>query len=451
MNNERFEDYYATLGVARTATVDEIRKAKRDLSKKYHPDLIADETLKEIYGNKLAKINNAADVLLNPQKKYEYDLEWDQHQMRQEQERQRRRRPNYQQHGQQGNQGRARHFYDYETNTTYTEYDQEPYQGRYEQRQQEQTNTRREQSQSRRTTSGRHAKKSSFFGDLKQSAQEVREDEKRRKTSARRAHANVNNYVNRKFGRNRNAAEEILCAISKGTLHICVSTLRELSKLGYIAKDSFPKFVIRNRRFAAMALTGIILFSSFGTDGKETVIPETPTTTITDTVQTPTQNQDDIIVGDNSFVTDNLTGVYQEEEQATQFVAKRYHRVVSGDTLSGLAEQAGCSVETIQRENGLTSTLIRIGDTLVIPYEFSSEDYEYATNVINVPTGVTIREIAQEYDTDAATIIRLNEDSVVQNGGSYFIITDTVNVPNFATPSEIRQAKEADQAYSKRQ
>ena len=68
MNTERFEDYYETLGVSRNATIEEIKQAKRVLSKKYHPDLTLDETLKDITGNILAKINNAADVLLNPQK-----------------------------------------------------------------------------------------------------------------------------------------------------------------------------------------------------------------------------------------------------------------------------------------------------------------------------------------------------------------------------------------------
>ena len=69
MNTERFEDYYETLGVSRNASVEEIRQAKRRLSKLFHPDLVQEEALKDIYGSKLAKINNAADVLLNPQKK----------------------------------------------------------------------------------------------------------------------------------------------------------------------------------------------------------------------------------------------------------------------------------------------------------------------------------------------------------------------------------------------
>lgn len=463
MNTERFEDYYETLGVSRNASIEEIRQAKRTLSKKYHPDLIQDETLKDINGNILAKINNAADVLLNPQKKYEYDLEWDAHKMKQEQDRQRRRRPYYEQAGAQYTQGSTqssqrqgyeRHFYDYETNQTYTSYEQYEQQSQQRARQEQSTrqSTRTEQTRRARGYTSKHAKKSGFFEDIKQAAREVREDEKRRKTSARRAHANVNNFVNRKFSKNRNVAEEILCAISKGTLHICVSTLRELSKLGYIAKDSFPKFVIRNRRVAAMGAAAIILFSSFGIANDKDVVIETPSITISDSTLSndQEQNKDQIIIGDTT-VTDPLEGVFQEEEKVTEYVAKRYHKVVAGDTLSGLAEQAGCSIETIQRENYITGSLIKIGETLVIPYEFTSEDYKYATTEVQVPTGKTLREIAQEYHTDVATIIRLNEDNVIQSHGNYYVITDTVRVPNFATPSQIKEAREADLAYSKRQ
>jgi len=64
------KDYYEVLGVPRTASDEEIKKAFRQLARKYHPDLNpgnkqAEEQFKEI--------NEAFQVLSDPQKKAQYD------------------------------------------------------------------------------------------------------------------------------------------------------------------------------------------------------------------------------------------------------------------------------------------------------------------------------------------------------------------------------------------
>ena len=45
----------------------------------------------------------------------------------------------------------------------------------------------------------------------------------------------------------------------------------------------------------------------------------------------------------------------------------KYHRIVSGDTLYGLARKYGTSVSAIKRANGMTSDVIFKGKTIKIP------------------------------------------------------------------------------------
>jgi DnaJ-class molecular chaperone len=63
------DDYYQLLGVARTATADEIKKAYRALVRKHHPDI--DKT--EGAESRFKKINQAYEVLSDPQKRQTYD------------------------------------------------------------------------------------------------------------------------------------------------------------------------------------------------------------------------------------------------------------------------------------------------------------------------------------------------------------------------------------------
>ncbi len=65
----KFQDYYETLGVSRTASKEEISKAYRKLARKYHPDVNKDKSAED----KFKQISEANEVLKDPEKRKMYD------------------------------------------------------------------------------------------------------------------------------------------------------------------------------------------------------------------------------------------------------------------------------------------------------------------------------------------------------------------------------------------
>ncbi len=59
------KDPYAVLGVSKNATDDEIKKAYRELARKYHPDNYADNPLSDLAHEKMQEINEAYDAIMD--------------------------------------------------------------------------------------------------------------------------------------------------------------------------------------------------------------------------------------------------------------------------------------------------------------------------------------------------------------------------------------------------
>jgi len=65
-----YKDYYKILGVEKTATADQIKKAYRKLARQHHPDVNPGDTTAE---QKFKEVNEANEVLSDPEKRKKYD------------------------------------------------------------------------------------------------------------------------------------------------------------------------------------------------------------------------------------------------------------------------------------------------------------------------------------------------------------------------------------------
>ena len=64
------KDYYAILGVARESSIRQIKRTYKKLAKEWHPDLHPDDPAGRI---KMQEINEAHEVLGDPEKRRTYD------------------------------------------------------------------------------------------------------------------------------------------------------------------------------------------------------------------------------------------------------------------------------------------------------------------------------------------------------------------------------------------
>ena len=68
----QFKDYYQTLGVAKTASQDDIKSAFRKLARTHHPDMVKPKE-RAAASERFKEINEAYEVLGDPEKRRQYD------------------------------------------------------------------------------------------------------------------------------------------------------------------------------------------------------------------------------------------------------------------------------------------------------------------------------------------------------------------------------------------
>ena len=114
------------------------------------------------------------------------------------------------------------------------------------------------------------------------------------------------------------------------------------------------------------------------------------------------------------------------------------YTVKSGDTLYGIANKYNTTVDAIKDLNNLTSNTLSIGQTLKIP---SNSDSAVTTNTYTVVKGDTLYGIAQKFGTTVDELKTLNNLS-----SNALSIGETLKVPN--KDNVIYTVKSGDTLYS---
>ena len=411
----KFKDYYKILGIDRNASDEEIKKAYRELVQKYHPDKNPAEKQEEV-SEIFKQIQEAYEGLggRKKERRAEYDARYDAYQERRRQAR----------------------------NTTSTNSSRQ------------RTDRTAKTSQTRSTGAdyaSAEEEQEDTRGAFRRAWDEVREDEREfpfverhsrldrrqknkdrvKRTEKRFYEDEYGNRFYRNYIRKRTIPEAIVFQLKRGTVHATSELLYQLSKLSYVTEDTVPKFIIRNRALAGvLAATMIFSFASANQSQEQ---PEKPSVSAQTTI-----SEEDMSYGE-----DVIIDAAEREEAAKvnqAYTVERTYKIAYGDTLSELAEKANCSVYEITSKNDIPNgSVIQAGKEIIIPYHIESGDLRYATYSAYYTPGTTLSDFAAQYDTTAESLRRLNPESI-EHGE---VISDTLLVPNFATPKEIQEKKEA--------
>lgn len=137
-----------------------------------------------------------------------------------------------------------------------------------------------------------------------------------------------------------------------------------------------------------------------------------------------------------------------EEETIT---LNRIHVVKYGETVSEYSKESNSTIEYIAKVNDLEvnyddSVNIQAGQKITIPYVIDKEDLSYYTSSKNLPDGMLLSAFASMNNTDIDTLLRLNPEAIeVDNkdpeNTTYYVLSDSLTVPDFISKSEYKSLK----------
>lgn len=226
-------------------------------------------------------------------------------------------------------------------------------------------------------------------------------------------HKKVNAKYNKTFKSNKKSLQqELVFHIGKGTVHIGHEILYRINTIKNYAE---PKFILNKKVIVATTVGAVLIATNF--------------LNIKDKV------------AESDTVKSSIT--YAQDEYQSLFVTlNRNYTVRAGDTLTGISENSGTSINTLKRLNGIKqdSSIIQLHQQLKVPYRIATDDLEYYTTTTTT-SGKTLSEIASEYETDIETLVKLNEGAISLVGDTYLAYTDEIIVPKYILKEELEVIK----------
>lgn len=405
-----FVDYYKLLGIQKNATENEIRKAYRAASKKYHPDMNinSSDEARRASTLKFLLIQEAKETLLNKDARREYNIQYNEH----------KRKQSYP-------SAYVEDTAPIEEMEDFSRVWPKPKQPTPNQTQAKAPD-KQKPTPNQTQAKAPNKQKPTPAPTKKQYSYSEFDEEKLHTTSARRGERKSTNGKKSQHKRNR--------------LSVSERFLKELRKLAIRPNDTLKKYVLRNRGkiifiVSTTIATSLLVGAAKNKSKEEQVVPETTLyTTQTEYTEVPETTEQAIEVTLPTF----------EED----IVLLRVHKVEVSDSLSKFSADSNTLMEEIKNYNGMNGNNVILGTKIRIPYIISPEDLPYYTKV-EAYQGEDLDQYAESFETEAETICKLNPEAARWDGTKYVVATDSLIVPDFITKEECLVRKAADRNEQK--